>query len=59
MLSETKIKKLLREGTVTSGISDKSGLYLLITKSGYASFHFRYNFNGVQNKFSLGQYPEE
>lgn len=58
MLSETKIKKLLREGTVTSGISDGGGLYLLITKSGYASFHFRYNFNGVRNKFSLGQYPD-
>tara|TARA_Y100000296_G_scaffold211_1_gene232 strand:+ start:460 stop:1659 length:1200 start_codon:yes stop_codon:yes gene_type:complete len=58
MLSETKIKKLLREGTVTSGISDGNGLYLLITKSGYASFHFRYNFNGVRNKFSLGQYPD-
>ena len=57
MLSETKIKKLLREGTVTSGISDGDGLYLLITNSGYVSFHFRYNFNGVRNKFSLGQYP--
>ena len=58
MLSETKIKKLLREGTVTSGISDGGGLYLLITKSGYASFHFQYNFNGLRNKFSLGQYPD-
>lgn len=58
MLSETKIKKLLQSGTVTNGIADGEGLYLLITKSGYASFHFRYNFNGTRNKFSLGQYPE-
>lgn len=58
MLSETKIKKMLHEGTVTSGLSDGGGLYLSITKSGYASFHFRYNFNGIRNKFSLGKYPE-
>lgn len=58
MLSETKIKKLLLSGTKTNGISDGGGLILIISNAGNASFHFRYNFNGVRNKFVLGKYPK-
>lgn len=58
MLSETKIKKLLHSGTKTNGISDGGGLILIISNAGNASFHFRYNFIGVRNKFVLGKYPE-
>lgn len=58
MLSETKIKKLLQAGTKNNGISDGKGLILIISQAGNASFHFRYNFNGIRNKFVLGKYPE-
>jgi hypothetical protein len=57
MLSELKIKQLIKAGTPNSGIADTNGLMLTITKKGKAGFYFRYQFNGCRHKFLIGHYP--
>lgn len=39
-------------------LSDGNGLYLLVTKSGGTLWKWKYRFNGIERKLSIGSYPE-
>ncbi len=39
-------------------LSDERGLYLLVNPNGSKLWKFKYRFNGVERKLSIGKYPE-
>ncbi|MDE3273101.1 Arm DNA-binding domain-containing protein [Pseudoalteromonas sp. G4] len=57
MLTETILKSIIKKAEPTRGIADKDGLFFSLTKSGYASFNFRYQINGKRSVIAIGAYP--
>ncbi|BCO21076.1 hypothetical protein KUC3_39330 [Alteromonas sp. KC3] len=57
MLTEAQLKSIIKEADPVRGIGDKDGLFFSLTKSGYASFKFRYQINGRRAIITIGPYP--
>ncbi|QPB84562.1 DUF4102 domain-containing protein [Pseudoalteromonas rubra] len=57
MLSDSKLKSLLKQGDQITSLSDSGGLIFLISKAGKANFSFRYQLHGKRSKISIGNYP--
>ncbi len=56
-LTATQIKQAKQKDKEYK-LSDGGGLYLLVTKSGGKYWKLKYQFDGKENKLSLGAYPE-
>lgn len=56
-LTDTKCRAA-KPGAKDQKLSDGNGLYLLITKHGSKLWKWKYRYNGVEKKLSLGSYPE-
>lgn len=57
MLTEAQLKSIIKKAAPVRGIGDKDGLFFSLTKSGYASFKFRYQINGRRAIITIGPYP--
>lgn len=56
-LTDTKCRKAAKQEKEYK-LADGGGLYLLVTKTGSKLWKWKYRFNGVERKLSLGAYPE-
>lgn len=57
MLTESRLKSIIKKGKPTRGISDKDGLFFTLTTKGHASFKFRYQIYGRRAITTIGPYP--
>lgn len=53
-----KLVQALRSNSKRYTVRDGRGLFLDITPNGVLTWIFRYQFNGRQEKFTIGRYPE-
>ena len=58
MLSETQIKNLKPKDKAFK-VSDRDGLYLVVTPSGAKSFRYNYKINGRHETITLGRWREQ
>lgn len=56
-LTDTKCRAA-KPGAKDQKLSDGNGLYLLVTKHGSKLWKWKYRYNGVEKKLSLGSYPD-
>lgn len=57
MLSDARIRKIKPEPT-KKRYADEKGMYLEVTPAGSKLWRMKYRFNGKENVFSMGAYPE-
>lgn len=57
MLTDAKVRKIKPTEKKTR-YSDEKGMYLEVTPSGGMYWRLKYRFNGKENVFSIGTYPE-
>ena len=56
MLTDAKVRKL--KPLEKARYSDEKGMYLEVTPSGGMYWRMKFRFNGKENIFSIGTYPE-
>jgi integrase len=57
-LLDDKTVKAAKPTTKTTTLNDGAGMYLEITSTGSKRWRFRYKFDGITKKVSLGVYPD-